>query len=240
MKKEIIFHLGFHKTGTTSIQNWLDEHFDVLKKQFYIYNLADTSSGPLKLSANQFDIHGFNDNTLDRFNKVCKSMNRQISSFKQETIIYTDEQLLGLPLGFTSDNFTQEETYPNAVKIFELLCDNFKDHKLSFIIYVREHSSWLQSIWNQMKKQKSTTLNFQEFSLKTIKAQTLQKIALDIQEASKQHSNSNVIILNFESDFSKDKVWDMNFFKSIDLNEDIKDKCKPSLKKLNQSVSQKS
>lgn len=235
-RKKIFFHVGFHKTGTTSIQKWLDEHFNTLSQDIHIYNLTDGSTGPLKNSANQFDLSGFTPENLNRFNKACLSLERQIRNLKQRKILFTDEQIFGIPLGFSNNNFIQNSPYPNASKIFNLLCHNFTDYDLEFIICERNHEDWLRSIWNQMNKQKSTNLDYDEFIETVDNKKSTNEIASEIQKEAKNHNHVKVKKLNFEKEMSFENIWEMDFFQTLKVPKEIQKNCNPSLKKLNQSI----
>lgn len=236
--KKIIFHVGFHKTGSTSIQNWLDSNSSVLQNEIHIYNLTDGSTGQLKLSANQFDISGFTDENLNRFKKACIALERQVLSYRQDKVLYTDEQLFGMPLGFSfgNKNRVQREIYPNAQQIFKLICEHFHNFQVEFIIYKRENKAWFKSIWNQMYKQKATALSFEEYASEMKIDHTIGELATEIKHLSNKLDNVDVHVIDFESDFSFGQVWDMEFFKILELSNDTKSLCDAALPNKNKSI----
>lgn len=233
--KTITFHFGFHKTGTTSIQSWLEHNKKYLLDDVYIYNLHNGSSNPLKFACNHYELGV---SSLSEIDNVCSVMRDQIDSFIQNDIIYTDETTLGLPLGFSTPNkkFTQSKAYPMSDIILDKILSNFTDYKVNIVIMAREYENWLKSIWNQMKKQSSFDGDFEEYKDKYMSKRTLNHILDDLKIICEKYPNVTYYPLSFEDEFKVQNIKSFQLFEICGISKSTLKKCTQSLQVINKSL----
>ncbi|WP_191601024.1 hypothetical protein [Marinomonas algicola] len=233
--KTITFHFGFHKTGTTSIQTWLELNKRHILNNAYVYNLHNGSSNPLKFACNNFEL---GNGQLKAIDNVCSIMKDQIDSFRQNNIIYTDETTLGLPLGFSTRNkdYTQSDVYPISPILLDQILSNFTEYKVNVIVMVRQYDNWLKSIWNQMFKQSSFDGGFDDFKKEFMRERNLDTVSSELKSISNKFSNVTFYSLQFEKEFETNDVKDFNFFKICQIPSEVLSKCTTSLTVENKSI----
>lgn len=231
LQKQLVIHLGYHKTGSSSIQKWLLDHSEKLSDELYCYNLANGSSNPLKFAVHSWLMRGQNQNGLEA---KCREMVAEIRALTQKTVLITDESLLGMPLGFSSGDFTETGIYPRASEVVEVLAREFAEFTPVFVVFERDHESWLRSAHNQMHKQGCLTEDFKGY-LARFQPQ-IDWLAMRDELRSGIGNNGSLVALNFEEEFAKPIVGDMHFFRLLNLTPAALARCRPGLEQVNPSV----
>ncbi|MEC3862653.1 hypothetical protein VK792_15285, partial [Mesobacterium sp. TK19101] len=158
--KRLIIHLGYHKTGSSSLQHWLLQNADALSSHLACYNLADGSSNPLKFAAQALVLGRIDAPT---FRNHVEKWAELFRSIEHPVICVTDEGLPGLPLGSLTDEFRETGIYPRAPEIVGIMAEVFAEFDPVFVVFERAAEPWLKSIHNQMHKQGCVSDDYVEF-----------------------------------------------------------------------------
>ena len=134
--KKIFIHCGLHKTGTTSIQNFLFSNPSLLKKNNFLYPLIGIPDSNKAHHNFGWELSGD-----ERFNKS----NGTIEELK-EKIKYIDQDII-----LSTESF---ETILNDVDKLEFLKTTFEDinFQTSFVIFIRNPIDYLISCYLQLLK----------------------------------------------------------------------------------------
>jgi len=145
--KHIYLHIGTHKTGSTSIQTFLQKESKLLnEKGFDFYQgfhnkknhielfLSTMREGRDSFAKEKFDI----ENAENYFCKTKNFVHQCINQSKYDKIIFSTE-------GLSLLRFTDELT-----KLKELL--KSEENKITIILYLRKESDFLDSYKKQIKK----------------------------------------------------------------------------------------
>ena len=140
--KKIFIHCGLHKTGTTSIQNFLFSNPSLLKKNNFLYPLIGIPESNRAHHNFGWELSGD-----ERFNKS----NGTIEELK-EKIKYIDQDII-----LSTESF---ETILNDVDTLEFLKTTFEDinFQTSFVIFIRNPIDYLISCYLQLLKNKRILL----------------------------------------------------------------------------------
>ena len=129
MKDKIIYvHIGTPKTGSTSIQYFLWNNYEVLRKNGVLFPkscLTQTSSYGNRSAAHSTFLHDFD--------KACKNLKQEITVSKNiHTVLLSCEQF-GPRIRFISDLSKQL----------------FKNNVIKIIIYLRRQDKYLESLYKE-------------------------------------------------------------------------------------------
>ena len=149
-KKRLVVHLGYHKTGSSSLQRWLLDHSEQLSEHMACYNLADGSSNPLKFAAHSLTMGLIGP---AKFRERADEWAAAFRDVPQSVICVTDEGLPGLPLGSLTQHYRETGIYPRAPEIVRIMAEAFAEFDPVFVVFEREAEPWLKSVHNQMFKQ---------------------------------------------------------------------------------------
>ena len=143
MKKTIYFHIGLGKTGTTSIQKFLNINYEELYKRSILYPQTGLiNNGHHDLATLGED--NFSLNTKELYAKLLIEIDKSSCS---KVII-------------SSENFTYMKE-----KYIEDIYDTFKDHNIYIVVYVREQVKLIESTYLEwLKTGKDYNGNIEDFS----------------------------------------------------------------------------
>jgi hypothetical protein len=221
---KLIFHIGTHKTGTTSIQNTLDNNIELLKKYKVRYF---TLHKELKFLHKAFypEIYGVKrsrelyDNAKNKFFEI-------VSSTDFDAYIISGEDMSG----FIWD-WTERLSFLNEV------IECFPEAEIQIVVYFRNPVSSCISIYQELVKGNKFTNSFDSFM--TDKSFSIYSGGLDWYLRSKQITNliqpEKLTVKCFES--SGGKGFLLDFLTTIGLS-DIKELVQEE-KSSNQSVNMK-
>ncbi len=171
--KHVILHIGRHKSGTTTLQKLLCDNEELLKSKNYYY--------PKKMRA-RYAHH-----------PLAHHYNKNVSNYK----------------GFCIKEFWEEiEGYNNIIRSSEGLqninpddlTQDFKNFKLTVIMYIRDQVSYLLSSYAQFVQNTKTTLTLEEYEQTVFNNVNYLEF---IQKWEKAFPNANILIGIFNRDILK-------------------------------------
>jgi hypothetical protein len=132
MAKNIIIHLGLHKTATTSLQEFLQANVAKFLQRGVRY---------IPLQRMRTDI-------TPLFWAVDKGRRAKLTSlletFDQETILLSDENLIGVP-----GELAQGGLYPYAANRVRTFCEDMKETRITLFLTLREPHLFLTSMYSE-------------------------------------------------------------------------------------------
>ncbi|MFW6009613.1 MAG: sulfotransferase domain-containing protein, partial [archaeon] len=135
MKKTIYLHVGFPKTGTTSIQYFCSSHKEELLKENILY----PDAGRKKHKYVHFS-------SRENFEKEFNNLNKEIKINNVNSIILSNEDLIKRPL-----------------KELIFLRKKFNGYNVKILIYYRQIESWLLSMYKYHIKLGCAYRSFRNF-----------------------------------------------------------------------------
>ncbi len=131
MIKKLFLHIGMHKTGTSSLQHFLDIYSDELLRQgFYV-----PVTGGIKHRHHSFAFELKKEDNLEKTfkdNPIWENLKLEIKSTPADKIIMSSEEF-----SLISPKAIQ------ALKVF------FKAYDVKIYIYIRRQSDMVESVYNQ-------------------------------------------------------------------------------------------
>jgi hypothetical protein len=149
MKKQLLLHIGTHKTGSTSLQKFLLDNATVLVRHgvgLYRGQFHEANHVELQLAAMRYDRDSFGKQRLasdtridaDFTKQVATRVRRFISSCREPRILFTSE---GLSLLRHDDEIDRLRTILDAFNA-----------EVSVVLYLRNKEDFLQSYIRQLHK----------------------------------------------------------------------------------------
>ena len=231
--KRIVVHLGAHKTGTTSFQSWFEEHKHVLQDKMYCYNLHDGSSEPLKHACYALVRSDGCDHALRR---CLRWMNWQIRCLRQDTVLVTDEGILGPPLGWSSRKKKISTAYQYAELIVRAISEEWSDYDVTFIFYQREKQAWLKSAWGQMNREGRFKNSLEKFNRRYGGDFSWEEISTQIEAGIIRPHKFELV--NFDDEFSTQSVADKRLVQLLGLPDSLLASCSNRLSHSNRTPDQ--
>ena len=192
MRKTIYLHIGFHKTGTSSIQHYLNKHSVFLRRQGLLYpSSVITGNNQSILATSIKDIYR-NDDTL---NPHYEKVNQEIGRHTGDIII--------------SSECFMEGVNPYLVK--NLLGSS--GDVIKVVIYVRPQIQWVESLYGEIIKDSSRRCTGSIESLREIHQGKLNYLP-EIEQWSKCFGSKNIIIRKFVKSGEKGNLIS-DFFNAI-------------------------
>lgn len=149
--KTIYVHVGPHKTGTTSIQNYLGDNASMLEAQGVINVPASELKGASK------DI-AFG--RLDEAEQKLKSLATLITQLDVDRYIISQEDFSGDLPGRVSGS---HEIYPDLIENLRLIDRSLSPHVVKFLFFVRNMEDWLRSVYSQHLRYRDRLTSFGMF-----------------------------------------------------------------------------
>ena len=149
-RKQIVIHIGPHKTGSTAIQKFLAENVDnfILSGINFMHDQL-THEAALLLSQNKFE----------KAEEKLKKIGQKISEESGKVFILSQEDFCGdLP-----GRSPRRVIYPTLNKNLRIIARALRPHKVKFIFFVREEESWLASCYYQCLKHRTAFSSMADF-----------------------------------------------------------------------------
>lgn len=160
----VIVHAGFHKTGTTSLQDFLSQNRAALSPYFDYYGQQDflNAGAAARLYAQRPFPH-----RLHRFRKAFRRFLAQIPD--HDVIVLSRESFSGGMPGHRKLGGAMITSYHQpALKLARVIIREIrrrfgKDAKISFFYTVREGEAWIKSVHGHLLRSIGLTDDFDEF-----------------------------------------------------------------------------
>ncbi|SFE78654.1 hypothetical protein SAMN04488523_110129 [Sulfitobacter brevis] len=176
MPRRIVLHAGFHKTGTTSVQQTLRENRVALKQhvalrlRWHMPELIHATRGystwrdPLTLIKVQ-----------DRFETLMEDL----PGMPRRTLVISAEELAGhLPGRGDLDDYSAAPVLLYAM--WEIMSSRFPAAEIVIYLSTRSADAWLASAYWEHVKASGMTLGFDDFRARYHKAAALEDMVSDI------------------------------------------------------------
>lgn len=192
--KNLMLHVGMHKTGSTSIQFFSCKNRSVLRDHNILYpspgstGVAHHGIGKLAYSGDQ------------------KGFEEVILKIIEEAELSNCSNIL-----ISSEVFCKSLEVPNT--IYPILREKFR--KIEIIFYVREPLSWTKSAYGQQVRQKDIcyTGSYEDYMLSIIRSIEYKK---RIQAWSRIFGRENVVVKSYESAVETGLIQE--FFEAKEVN----------------------
>ena len=222
--KPIIFHIGYHKTGTTWLQNYF---FNIHEDIEFLGISQENQTHDQKWMRNTFELNPFKfekdiDNIKGRINYIRENTTKKI-------VIYSDEGLSGNPWNRGDDSLAFMK------KIYSVAPD------AKIMVCVREQTSATRSFYYQYliegglanKKQFINTASndsYNSFSFEHLKYSRLLKSYI------KQFGKNNLIVLVYEELLNNPNNFISKISYALKINTDVNKFVIDTSKKINISL----
>lgn len=190
-KKHLYLHIGTHKTGSTSIQHWLNDNRGILEARDYYYPIEGAYFLPGEASASLL-AHailerrpGYIGNMIIDRNACVSDIRRDIRNTSCTNVIVS------------SEHFSHATKIEKVKKIFDLFSDLFET--MTVIVYLRRQDHRIESGWSQLVKTGGITASFDEFLSNDLSAPKRNYLDL-IASWAEVFGKDNLIIKPFEKD----------------------------------------
>lgn len=159
--KNIIFHAGVHKTGSTFIQNVIRENEDLLSSCSIACKVGgevwDELTSPIIYNA--AGIRKLSEAHQNDFYKEALKNKIETWIGSHDTLIISNENIFGN----SSIKANQGKLYPKAKNVVEFLIDALgDDYKIKIIFLVRNYADFLESTYAQKIKE-GQSFSFDDF-----------------------------------------------------------------------------
>ena len=152
----MVFHLGFQKTGSTTMQAFLNRHAAALPA-IDIRAYGDATKD-LRISGRNWCA----DPTPARWQRLSDALDRHVESFgagDASVCLISDENIVGrVGYGPTGDVVRWSEA------ILPLIAERAAAFDPCFVFYTREPDRWLRSLYNQSVKRARVTARYQRWA----------------------------------------------------------------------------
>lgn len=149
--KRVIVHLGPHKTGTTAIQKTLASAGEVLAVHgvSFLHDPLSHAAG-LALASERFE----------EAEVALAQLSAIISDRDASCVVLSQEDFPGHLIGRSR----KRQIYPKLTKNLRIIKRALRPHKVQFVFFVREETSWLRSCYHQHLRYRTRFWNFEEFA----------------------------------------------------------------------------
>jgi len=154
--ERIIWHCGFRKTGTTTIQAGLAQNKALLAPFMAVFPRAQSTRG-LRKAADRFWAED-SPQSRTRVKKAVRALVRQTAAEGHKQALVSDENTLGehMRLG-------DETLFDFAARMLPLIAEVAAPAQSVFVICTRESEAWLRSAYNQRVKMRRCTASWEEW-----------------------------------------------------------------------------
>jgi hypothetical protein len=149
-RKQVIVHIGPHKTGSTAVQQCLAANRGVLSQAgiLFLHNHA-THDAAMLLAREDFE-------TAEERLRAIATI---ISGADAETVILSHEDFCGDLLGRSR----RKAIYPRLTKNLRIIARAFHPHQVRFVFFERDEDSWILSCYHQHLKHRTLFSSIEGF-----------------------------------------------------------------------------
>jgi len=212
--KKIIIHLGFPKTGTTSIQAMLEVNKDLFGSDVFI-SAKDNFTRKIRKSQLSVIRNDTKFNKIRRFFAI-KRFIKNIKNISSNLIVISDENLIGIDSYsiFNKININNIKYFINKLDV-EL--DKFD---IKYILYIRNIDKWQLSCFNQCVKAGSFNKDFEQWKINMISTDN----PFQIIKTLKSILQDRLLVVKMEEELSSDLFLGKGILDSCGFEKEILDK----------------
>lgn len=144
-KRRLIVHFGVQKTGSTSIQRFLDLNSTLLAEELIVRTPKEgTPMRPLGRSAIDFSFHP---GSKDSRQALKTAMDDVLDTLPDgdRPVLISHENLAGAMPG----NGGETRLFPALPRILSIIKDRASEFSVEFVYYTRSMTTWKPSVWAQ-------------------------------------------------------------------------------------------
>ena len=200
---KIIWHLGFHKTGTTSIQAILAENLEVIAKNTAmviparnIVHPGVRDSKPLADAMRNYAVEPSLSN-LETLESVIDEVVSWGDKQGYDQLVFSDEMALGTNI-FDANG----DVFLHAQRLLRALDDMMATAEQVAVIYSRECAPWLQSAYAQSLKYGRNCLSFNDWCALFPQMSELPNLLADVQTS----ASFNVKLIRMEEEIEESEL----------------------------------
>lgn len=209
-KRRLVVHLGFPKTGTTTIQRMLSENADALAPRFEV-SAKDDLTYRLRKYALRFMRTGFT-YWRWRHDVAMRTMVRQVDSMNFETLVISDENMVGIESGeLFARNGGRE--YPRWLAKLD---NALSRYEVIYVLYTRAPEAWQVSSYNQAFKMRRVTEPFDRWRARHDDLCGPDKIIAGAREV----LGDRLVVFKMEDEVAEGKLLGHNLLKVAGVQED--------------------
>lgn len=178
MPRKIVFHAGFHKTGTSTVQAVLRANRKALMPALAIRLKGQMQE--LMSAARGYSTYCTND-ALDKVSRRFDTLLAELPDMPRRTLLLSAEELSGHMPGRGA--LADYSAAPVLANLFWSRAQQaYPDAQVLFCYATRAPASWLKSGWAEHVKSSTMTLDFAAFCARYPDAPNLQTILDDIRQ----------------------------------------------------------
>ncbi|QFS81478.1 hypothetical protein FIU97_01345 [Roseivivax sp. THAF40] len=213
-KKQVFFHVGLPKTGTTTFQAMLRQNEDYLAGHGLAVLGNKSETRAFSKAAGRFCRHGPMDIVARiAMKRAAAALEARVRDLPQERVLITDENLPGWRIkNLYSIRFADGAKY--AVDTLEAA---FKEHSVTWIMSTRDPADHLRSSYNYVVKQKGGTKDFEAWQKKIGSAEGLATLISD----AAAHWGERGRLLAMEDAVREGGLWGADILRASGLSEDV-------------------
>ncbi|WP_300058209.1 hypothetical protein [uncultured Roseobacter sp.] len=138
-KKQVLIHIGPHKTGSSAIQRSLGQLSDALTKLGICYLHSSVTHQVALDFANQ---------RYEQAEQGLSAIAASITDLQQDTVLLSHEDFCGHLIGRTK----RGAVYPKLTRNLRVMRRALRPHAVRFVFFRREEQDWLKSCYHQHLK----------------------------------------------------------------------------------------
>ena len=215
MKKNLFLHIGFHKTGTSALQEYLDTHHEELECQdiFYprSYNHAFPGNVDLSWAFNKNPPRWGNVDEMNR-EKILGFYKKQLLGTKCENIIISSEDFVLLDSQIVS---------------IEKLKEYLREYEVKLVAYIREPVEFMVSLYSHAIRARQINCSFKTFIAENYNFAAAFYPAR-LQPWAKVFGKESLIVRKYEKKSFINNSLLEDFFDAIGIKIEIEDEMKKS------------
>ena len=158
MNKTVYLHLGFHKTGSKSVQELIRRHRDRIGVKINCLLQSDPELQTLERMCKAFDRRP-NRGSRTRLTEAWTELCARIHADKTAAWLISCENLLGrIP-----SNRDDSKIYTNSGEIFSCVRQAEPDIEFVLCFYLRDTQRWVDSLYRHLVKTRGLAMPFPQF-----------------------------------------------------------------------------
>ncbi|MDP0928490.1 hypothetical protein Q0601_14990 [Paracoccus onubensis] len=157
MKSTAFFHVGFHKTGTTYIQDLLRQNAENLPNRYHFFVQGDAECNALRRSFRHRGVGAFAESrNLEEVEKTLLELD-EIAG--ERAIVLSDETIFG----YLPGKYAPFNIYHDLGERIEFIRKVLSNRDPVFFIYTRELTDWLLSVYKEAVKGHREKMEFESY-----------------------------------------------------------------------------